>query len=190
MSLARKVGRFCKGKRTTKETYMRILMKLSIAALLIGMQATALSSNNYEDLAAEGYRWVNIDGPYASKFEDDAQRLSKNPTRDIKLRLLRAGGAYYLIEGSIVKVLRTDSRTGMAEIQVPDLVPALWTSARFLSQRPIRDAFSMIETPDSIGWTFTDSSSSHSATNDMLKWQQASVSTVSSASPTKDGNTR
>jgi hypothetical protein len=52
---------------------MGILMKLSVAALLIGMQATALSSNNYEDLVAEGYRWVNIDGPYASKFVDDAQ---------------------------------------------------------------------------------------------------------------------
>jgi hypothetical protein len=96
---------------------MRILRKLSIAALLIGMQTPVLSSNNYEDLVTEGYRWVNIDGPYASKFEDDAQRLSENPTRDIKLQLLRAGSVYYLIEGSIVKVLRTDSRMGMAEIQ-------------------------------------------------------------------------
>jgi hypothetical protein len=65
------------------------------------MQATALSRNNCEDLVAEGYRWVNIDGPYASKFEDDAQRLSENPTRDIKLQLLRAGSAYYLIEGAV-----------------------------------------------------------------------------------------
>src|SRR5260221_3012348 len=96
---------------------MQILRKLSIAALLIGMQTPVLSSNNYEDLVTEGYRWVNIDGPYASKFEDDAQRLSENPTRDIKLQLLRAGSVYYLIEGSIVKVLRTDSTTGMAEIQ-------------------------------------------------------------------------
>lgn len=61
---------------------MRILMKSSIAALLIGVQTTAFSSNNYEDLVAEGYRWVNVDGPYASKFEDDAQRLSKKPTRE------------------------------------------------------------------------------------------------------------
>jgi hypothetical protein len=132
VSLARKTGRLCKEKPTTKETDMGILMKLSVAALLIGMQATALSSNNYEDLVAEGYRWVNIDGPYASKFEDDAQRLSENPTRDIKLQLLRAGSAYYLIEGSIVKVLRIDGGTGMAEIQTAGLVPALWTSPKFL----------------------------------------------------------
>ena len=92
-------------------------MKLAIAALLIGMQTTAFSSNNYKDLVVEGYRWVNVDGPYASKFEDDGQRLSKKPTRDGELQILRAGGAYYLIEGRIVKVLRTDKSTGMAEIQ-------------------------------------------------------------------------
>jgi hypothetical protein len=169
---------------------MRILKKLSIAALLIGMQATALSSNNYQDLVAEGYRWVNIDGPYASKSEDDTQRLSENPRRDVKLRLLRAGSVYYLIDGSIVKVIQTDSRTGMAEILVPDLVPPLWTSAKFLSKRPILDAFSMVETPDSIGWTFNESSSSRSASNDTLQWQLSSASAVSSASLTKDGNTR
>jgi hypothetical protein len=169
---------------------MRILKKLSIAALLIGMQATALSSNNYKDLVAEGYRWVNIDGPYASRFEDDAQRLSKNPRRDMKLQLLRAGGVYYLIEGSIVRVVQTDSRTGMAEIEVPDLVSPVWTSARFLSKQPARDAFSMVETPESIGWTFNESSSSRSVSSDPLKWQQSSVSTVSSASSTKDGNNR
>jgi hypothetical protein len=65
-------------------------MKLSIATLVIGMQTTALGSNNYEELVTEGYRGVNIDGPYASMFENDAERLSKNPTHDIKLQLLRA----------------------------------------------------------------------------------------------------
>jgi hypothetical protein len=188
MSLARKIGRFFKEQRTTKETYMRILMKLSIAALLIGMQATALSSNNYEDLAAEGYRWVNIDGPYASKFEDDAQRLSNNPTRDIKLQLLRAGSAYYLIEGSIVKVLRIDGGTGMAEIQTARLVPRLWTSPKFLSKRPIRDAYSVIETPDKIGWAFTDSST-QSIAKDAAKNQQSPTTTVSGALSIKDSNT-
>jgi hypothetical protein len=49
---------------------VRILIELSIAALLITMQTTAFSSNNYKDQVAEGYRWVNVDGPYASKFED------------------------------------------------------------------------------------------------------------------------
>jgi hypothetical protein len=65
-----------------------MLVKVSIAALLIRMQTTALGSKNYEDLAAEGYRWVNIDGPYASMFENDTERLSENPTHDIKLQLL------------------------------------------------------------------------------------------------------
>lgn len=163
-----------------KETYMRILMKLSIAALLIGMQTTAFSSNNYKDLVVEGYRWVNVDGPYASKFEDDAQRLSKKPTRDAELRLLRAGAAYYLIEGKIVKVLRTDKSTGMAEIQTARLVPTLWTSSKFLNKHPIRDANSRIETPDTIGWTDFGSYRS------VPKNTQQSGSTISSVSSTKD----
>jgi hypothetical protein len=156
---------------TKKEKYMRILMKLSIAALLIGMQTTAFSSNNYKDLVAEGYRWVNVDGPYASKFEDDAQRLSKKPTRDGELQILRAGGAYYLIEGRIVKVLRTDKSTGMAEIHPARLVPTLWTSTKYLSKQPIRDAYSRIETPDTIGWT--DFASDRSVAKDILQKQQS-----------------
>jgi hypothetical protein len=162
---------------------MRILMKLSIAALLIGMQTTALSINNYNDLVAERYRWVNVDGPYASKFEDDAQRLSKNPTRDAELRILRAGGAYYLIEGTIVRVVQTDESTGMAEIQTARLVPTLWTSAKFLSKRPIRDPYSRIETPDTIGWT--DFRSYRSVAKDTLQHLE-SAGTISSTALTRD----
>jgi hypothetical protein len=167
-----------------KETEMRILMKLSIAALLIGMQTAALSNNNYKDLVAEGYRWVNIDGPYASRFEDDAQRLSKNPARDVQLRILRGEGAYYLIEGGIVKVLRTDKSTGMAEIETARLMPTLWTSAKFLSNHPIRDAYSRIETPDTIGWT--NFGSYQSVAKDMLPNQQCAASRISSTIATKD----
>jgi len=39
-----------------------MLGKLSMAALVTGMQTTALGSNDYEELVTEGYRWVNIDG--------------------------------------------------------------------------------------------------------------------------------
>jgi hypothetical protein len=167
---------------------MRILMKLAIAALLIGMQTTAFSSNNYKDLVVEGYRWVNVDGPYASKFEDDGQRLSKKPTRDGELQILRAGGAYYLIEGRIVKVLRTDKSTGMAEIQTARLVPTLWTSTKYLSKQPIRDAYSRIETPDTIGWTSTVFSAVRSAAKQAVQNQQSPATTASNTSLTKDSD--
>lgn len=65
-----------------------MLVNVSIAALVIGMQTTAVGRNNYEDLAAEGYSGVNIDGPYASILENDTERLSENPTHDIKLQPL------------------------------------------------------------------------------------------------------
>jgi len=165
---------------------MKMLIKLSMAALVVGIQTTALSSNNYEDLVAEGCRWVNINGHYASICEDDAQRLSKNPTHDIKLQLLRAGNAYYLVHGIIVKVLRMDNMTGMVEIQAPGLVPTLWISPNFLSKRPIVDAYSTIETPDGIGWTLSDSSLDVSMVEDGVKKQQSPASTPSA----KDGNTQ
>jgi hypothetical protein len=38
-----------------------------------------------------------------------ARGVIKNPTRKVKLQLLRGGSAYYLIHGIIVKVVRTDS---------------------------------------------------------------------------------
>ena len=41
-------------------------------------------------------------------------------------QLLRAGSAYYLIHGIIVKVLVTDNMTGMVEIEAPGLVPTIW----------------------------------------------------------------
>ena len=167
---------------------MRILIKLSIAALLIGMQTTAFSSNNYKDLVEEGYRWVNVDGPYASKFEDDAQRLSKKPTRDAELRLIRADGAYYLIEGRIVKVLRTDKSTGMAEIQTARLVPTLWTSTKYLSKQPIRDAYARIETPDTIGWTSTGFSAVRCVAKQAVQNQQSPATTASNTSLTKDSD--
>jgi hypothetical protein len=84
-----------------------------------------------------------------------------------------------------VKVLRTDKTTGMAEIQTARLVPTLWTSAKFLSKSPIRDAYSRIETPDTIDWT--DFRSYRSAAKDTLQ-NQKSASTVSSTSSTKDAD--
>jgi hypothetical protein len=59
---------------------MEILMKLSIAALVIGMQTTALGRNNYEDLVAEGYRWAKIDGPYACPTKEDLREITSNPS--------------------------------------------------------------------------------------------------------------
>jgi hypothetical protein len=54
----------------------------------------------------------------------------------------------------------------MVEIQAPRLVPTLWTSAKFLSKRPIRDAYSMIETPAAVDWTSTDFGSAQSVKKD------------------------
>jgi hypothetical protein len=76
----------------------------------------------------------------------------------------------------------------MAEIQTAGLVPTLWASPKFLSKRPIHDAYSVIETPDKIGWAFTDSST-QSIAKDAAKNQQSPTTTVSGALSIKDSNT-
>jgi hypothetical protein len=87
---------------------MKMLMKLSIAALVIGMQATALSNNNYEDLVAEGYRWAKIDGPYACPSKEDLREITSNPSGINKLHMIEQIRAYFLIQGALVKVIEED----------------------------------------------------------------------------------
>jgi len=90
MSRARKTDRFCKGKQKsmTKETYIKMLMKLPIAALVIGLQTTALSSTSLgyspgipvKDLVAKGYRWVTVNGPYACVTEQNVRQITSDHT--------------------------------------------------------------------------------------------------------------
>jgi hypothetical protein len=137
----------------TKETYMKILMKLSIAALVIGMQITALGSNNYQDLVAEGYRWVNIDGPYACPTKEDLREITSNPSDINKVHMVEQIRAYHLIQGALVKVIEEDSSAGMAQIRMAGININLWTFSKFLSKRPIKDAYAEIETPETSGLT-------------------------------------
>src|ERR1700738_4198413 len=88
---------------------MEILMKLSISALVIGMQTTALGSNNYEDLVAEGYRWAKIDGPYACPTKEDLREITSDPSVIKKVHIIEQIRAYFLIQGALVKVIKRAS---------------------------------------------------------------------------------
>ena len=58
---------------------------------------------------------------------------------------------YYLIPGTIVRLVRNDPATGMSEIQLGGITRSLWTYSKFLSARPIPDTYEVIETPESSG---------------------------------------
>jgi hypothetical protein len=152
-------GDFVKKKGINdKGTYMKILMKLSIAALVIGMQTTALSSNNYEDLVAEGYRWAKIDGPYACPTKEDLREITSNPSDINKVHMIEQIRAYFLIQGALVKVIEEDRSAGMAQIRMAGINIDLWTFSKFLSKRSIKDAYAEIETPETSGLTPADTS--------------------------------
>ena len=60
-------------------------------------------------------------------------------------------GAYYLIPGTLVRVIRDDQANGMSEIRLGGFERPLWTYTEFLTARPIRDIYGIVETPDTAG---------------------------------------
>jgi hypothetical protein len=130
-----------------------LTMKLKI--LGVSAFAVALTSSvfaaDYKKLAAEGYRWVTVDGPYACTTEQEVQQITSHRTDATEMQMSQNLQAYYLIPGTIVQVLKNDSATKMSEIQVAGITQPLWTYARFLSARPIADTYGDIETPENSG---------------------------------------
>jgi hypothetical protein len=59
--------------------------------------------------------------------------------------------AYYLISGSLARVIQDDQAHGMSEILLAGINTPLWTYTKFLTARPIQDTYGVIETPDNAG---------------------------------------
>jgi hypothetical protein len=104
-----------------------------------------------EDLVAKGYRWVTVDGPYAGATEGEARKITSNRTDFVELQMVAEGRAYYLIPGTLVRVTHDDSANGMSEVLLGGITKPLWTYNKFLTDRPIRDIYGIVETPDTAG---------------------------------------
>jgi hypothetical protein len=128
-------------------------MKLFFSIVLmmsLGLRRAALG-DNYDTLAAKGYRWVAIHGPYASTTEEGVARITNHHTSLTDAQMLADEDAYYLIPGKIVQIIKTDSATGMSQVHMGGLTSFLWTYSRFLRKRPIRNIYGTIETPEDSG---------------------------------------
>jgi hypothetical protein len=123
---------------------MRVIT-IILAAVAAGLAPTALA-DPYKNLAAQGYRWASVDGPYACRSKDDLREISKHPTDLIELKMIEEGRAYFLIQGQIVQIDQQDAVAGMSQIHVPGHPMKVWTLTRFLSREPIRDASGIFET--------------------------------------------
>ena len=121
-----------------------------ITAVGLGLICTALA-DNYSDLAAQGYRWITVNGPYACGTDQDVQRIVGHHTDETELHMVEDIRCYYLIPGTIVQVIKQDSVNGMSQVRLGSVSRSLWTYTRFLSKQPVRDTYGTIETPENSG---------------------------------------
>ena len=129
-------------------------MKLLISfmtAVSLGLTCTVLGDNNYTALAAQGYRWVTVNGPYACHIEQDVERITTHHTDATELEVVQNIQCYYLIPGTIVQVIKEDPARGMSEMRLGSVTRSLWTYSRFLSKRLVKDTYGVIETPENSG---------------------------------------
>src|SRR6266404_4219155 len=125
--------------------FMRVPI-IVLAAAAVGLGSTA-SADPYKDLAAQGYRWVAVDGPYACPSKDDLREITKHRTDRVELEMVQDLRAYYLIRGVIIQVVQEDAASGTSQVHLPGGFRTFWTLTRFLSRSPIRDTWGVVETP-------------------------------------------
>ncbi len=158
------------------------MMKLGMLAVsLIGLSfiCTALADDlprigysermSVKDLAANGYRWVTVDGPYACATKQGVRQITSARNDSIELRMVEDGAAYYLIPGTLVRITQDDLANGMSEILLGGITKPLWTYTKFLTARPIRDIYGIVETPETAGLIDSgDSALARSALNERI----------------------
>jgi hypothetical protein len=123
---------------------------LVFAAVGVGLTVTA-QAVNYNDLVAQGFRWITVDGPYACRAKDDVKRITNHRTDSVELQMVDDLRAYYLIPGMIVQIVQDDPSSGLTQVRLGGITTDLWTYTRFLSKRPITDPYGVIETPENSG---------------------------------------
>ena len=133
------------------------------------MVATA-TATDFKALAEQGYRWVLVNGPYASPNKADAVKLAAakgSATSDVEF--LEKSHAYFLLPGEIVFVLENDSAAGLSRIRASGIVVDLWTETRYLSARPMKDSYGITETPEGVGLTQPSPASPSPSTSPILE---------------------
>ena len=134
---------------------MKVLRILCIGAVVSWVTPFALA-DKYDDLATKGYRWVSVDGPYGYFSRDDLRQIGEQRMAGKEFELIEQLRAYYLIPGTVARVIQKDAGSGMSQIQLDGVHRPLWTLSRFLSVRPITDLDGKIETPFEPGTTLNN----------------------------------
>lgn len=134
---------------------MKVLRNLCIGAVAIWFTPFSFA-DKYDDLATKGYRWVSVDGPYGYFSRDDLRQIVKQRRGGEVFELIEQLRAYYLIPGTVVRLIQKDTASGISQVQLDGVRRPLWTLSRFLSARPITDLDGKIETPLEPGTTLNN----------------------------------
>ena len=125
-------------------------MKIGLLVVsFVGLSVTCTTWAN--ELPSLGYRWITVNGPYACVTEQDVRQITSDHTDLRELQMVENLQAYYLVPGTLVRIIRDDHANGMSEILMAGITRSLWTYTRFLTARPIHDTYGVVETPDTVG---------------------------------------
>jgi hypothetical protein len=161
---------------------MKLLNILLAPIVAVGMVSPTWA-RDYKDLIAEGYRWVSLDGPFACPSKEDLRRITSEPSDTNELHMVEQVRAYYLIQGALVKVIQEDGSTGMAQIRVAGINSNLWTYKKFLSRRPIKNAYAAIETPETSGLISADTTAEMGGVQGATNDPKSSMQTAAGRNP-------
>jgi hypothetical protein len=123
----------------------------TLCCLVVAAMATTATATDFQSLAEQGYRWVLVNGPYATPNKADAAKLANTESAASNIELQDKTHAYFILPGMIVLVLENDSSTGLSRIRASGIVVDLWTETRYLSKQPMKDSYGVTETPESSG---------------------------------------
>src|SRR6516164_6954625 len=129
-----------------KRNVVNVRTIISAAAVALGLASAGLAAK-YDDLIEQGYRWVAVDGPLACVSKDDLRQMVGKPSDELTLKMVEEVRAYYLIRGTIVRVVTEETSSGLSQINIPGITQNLWTLTKFLTKQPIKDIIGDIETP-------------------------------------------
>src|SRR6201984_2253193 len=124
---------------------------LALLCLLIAATVTTATATDFKALAEQGYRWVRVNGPYATPNKGDAAKLAGAKSASSDIELQDKTHAYFLLPGMLVFVLENDAAAGLSRVRASGIVVDLWTETKYLSSQPLKDSYGVTETPDSSG---------------------------------------
>jgi hypothetical protein len=124
---------------------------LALFCLLTAATVTTTTATDFKALAEQGYRWVRVNGPYATPNKNDATKLADAKSAATDVELQDKTHAYFLLPGMLVFVLESDSASGLSRVRASGIVVDLWTETKYLSSEPLKDSYGVTETPDSSG---------------------------------------